>query len=49
MAGAVRHEIERQRSVLERGGTIVNETRSWDATNKVTIAMRDKETVQDYR
>ncbi|XP_013162722.1 PREDICTED: glutamyl-tRNA(Gln) amidotransferase subunit B, mitochondrial isoform X2 [Papilio xuthus] len=49
VAGAVRHEIERQRTILDNGGHIINETRSWDATNKVTIAMRDKEVVQDYR
>ncbi|XP_013137447.1 PREDICTED: glutamyl-tRNA(Gln) amidotransferase subunit B, mitochondrial [Papilio polytes] len=49
VAGAVRHEIERQRIILDNGGHIINETRSWDATNKVTIAMRDKEVVQDYR
>ncbi|CAH0401233.1 unnamed protein product [Chilo suppressalis] len=49
VAGAIRHEIERQRNILENGGRITNETRSWDAVNKVTIAMRDKEVVQDYR
>uniref|UniRef100_A0A1E1W711 Asn/Gln amidotransferase domain-containing protein n=1 Tax=Pectinophora gossypiella TaxID=13191 RepID=A0A1E1W711_PECGO len=49
VAGAIRHEIDRQRDILERGGTIVNETRSWDAANKLTVTMRDKETVQDYR
>ncbi|KAM3963362.1 glutamyl-tRNA(Gln) amidotransferase subunit B, mitochondrial [Aphomia sociella] len=49
VAGAIRHEIDRQRSILENGGTILNETRSWDATNRTTVAMRDKEVVQDYR
>ncbi|CAK1584493.1 unnamed protein product [Parnassius mnemosyne] len=49
VAAAIRHEIERQRSLLEYGGKIINETRSWDAVNKVTVAMRDKEVVQDYR
>ncbi|OWR52657.1 glutamyl-tRNA amidotransferase subunit B [Danaus plexippus plexippus] len=49
VAGAVHHEIERQRSILENGGRIINETRAWDATAKVTIPMRDKEVVQDYR
>ncbi|XP_059060760.1 glutamyl-tRNA(Gln) amidotransferase subunit B, mitochondrial [Achroia grisella] len=49
VAGAIRHEIDRQRTILENGGTILNETRSWDATNKITVAMRDKEVVQDYR
>ncbi|XP_039759199.1 glutamyl-tRNA(Gln) amidotransferase subunit B, mitochondrial [Pararge aegeria] len=49
VAGAIRHEIDRQRTVLEGGGRIINETRAWDATAKVTIPMRDKEVVQDYR
>ncbi|KAL0820518.1 hypothetical protein ABMA28_006376 [Loxostege sticticalis] len=49
VAAAVRHEIERQRAILDAGGTIVNETRAWDAANRVTVAMRDKEVVQDYR
>ncbi|CAH2042426.1 unnamed protein product, partial [Iphiclides podalirius] len=49
VAGAICHEIQRQHTLLENGGRVVNETRSWDAVNKVTIAMRDKEVVQDYR
>ncbi|XP_050681451.1 glutamyl-tRNA(Gln) amidotransferase subunit B, mitochondrial isoform X1 [Leptidea sinapis] len=49
VANAVRHEIDRQRSVLQNGGKIINETRSWDAIAKVTVPMRDKEVVQDYR
>ncbi|XP_063830594.1 glutamyl-tRNA(Gln) amidotransferase subunit B, mitochondrial [Ostrinia nubilalis] len=49
VAVAIRHEIERQRGILDAGGTIVNQTRAWDAVNKVTVAMRDKEVVQDYR
>ncbi|XP_023942507.1 glutamyl-tRNA(Gln) amidotransferase subunit B, mitochondrial [Bicyclus anynana] len=49
VAGAIRHEIDRQRTVLEGGGRIVNETRAWDATTRVTVPMRDKEVVQDYR
>ncbi|KAI8420205.1 hypothetical protein MSG28_008751 [Choristoneura fumiferana] len=48
VAGAIRHEIERQKAILESGGRIVNETRSWDAVARITIAMRDKEVVQDY-
>lgn len=49
VAGAIRHEIERQQTILENGGRIINETRAWDATERVTIPMRDKEVVQDYR
>ncbi|XP_075981042.1 glutamyl-tRNA(Gln) amidotransferase subunit B, mitochondrial [Anticarsia gemmatalis] len=49
VAGAIRHEIERQQTILDNGGRIINETRAWDATARVTIPMRDKEVVQDYR
>ncbi|CAH2089568.1 unnamed protein product [Euphydryas editha] len=49
VAGAIQHEIERQQSILENGGHIINETRAWDAIAKITIPMRDKEVVQDYR
>lgn len=49
VAQAVAFEIERQIGVKDKGGRIINETRSWDATTKTTIPMRDKEVVQDYR
>lgn len=46
VAGAVKYEIKRQIKLKESGGTVVNETRAWDATKKVTVAMRDKEVMQ---
>ncbi|XP_044270966.1 glutamyl-tRNA(Gln) amidotransferase subunit B, mitochondrial [Tribolium madens] len=49
VAGAIRYEIERQIEVKEAGGAVENETRAWDALGKVTVSMRDKEQVQDYR
>lgn len=49
IAYAIGYEINRQREVKEDGGCIINETRSWDALNRMTIAMRDKEVLQDYR
>jgi aspartyl-tRNA(Asn)/glutamyl-tRNA(Gln) amidotransferase subunit B len=49
VAQAVAYEIERQIGVKNEGGAIVNETRMWDAQAKVTVPMRDKEVVQDYR
>lgn len=49
VAQAVEFEIARQIGILDGGGRIFNETRAWDATGKRTIAMRDKEVVQDYR
>merc|ERR1719295_1247489 len=49
VARAVEYEVERQIKLLEAGGIIENETRSFDYDNKVTVAMRDKEAKQDYR
>ncbi|XP_077295257.1 glutamyl-tRNA(Gln) amidotransferase subunit B, mitochondrial [Arctopsyche grandis] len=49
VANAINHEIARQIRIKEEGGTVINETRSWDAAGKVTVAMRDKEIKQDYR
>lgn len=49
VAAAVEYEIERQIGILDAGGRIFNETRAWDAEKRQTIAMRDKEVVQDYR
>lgn len=49
VAQAIAYEIERQTAVKDKGGVIVNETRMWDAQSKVTVPMRDKEVVQDYR
>lgn len=49
VAKAIEYEIERQKTVKNKGGEIINETRQWDANSKTTIAMRDKEVVQDYR
>jgi aspartyl-tRNA(Asn)/glutamyl-tRNA(Gln) amidotransferase subunit B len=46
---ALEYEIERQVAVLERGGTIVQETRLWDASARETFSMRTKEDAHDYR
>lgn len=46
VATAIQYEIQRQIKLKESGGTVVNETRAWDAVSKTTIAMRDKEVVQ---
>lgn len=44
---ALAYEIERQREILEDGGRVVQETRTWDGTR--TLSMRTKETAEDYR
>ncbi|RUS85994.1 hypothetical protein EGW08_006264 [Elysia chlorotica] len=46
---AIDSEIQRQIEVLENGGVIENETRSFHAEDGQTVAMRDKEKLLDYR
>ena len=46
---ALEYEIARQVTVVERGGTIVQETRLWDASARETFSMRSKEDAHDYR
>ncbi|MBK1647169.1 Asp-tRNA(Asn)/Glu-tRNA(Gln) amidotransferase GatCAB subunit B [Rhabdochromatium marinum] len=46
---ALEFEIERQRDILEDGGTIVQETRLYDAEQDETRSMRSKEEANDYR
>jgi aspartyl-tRNA(Asn)/glutamyl-tRNA(Gln) amidotransferase subunit B len=46
---AIEFEISRMIELLEAGGTITQQTRSFDATNDTTFAMRDKEEANDYR
>lgn len=46
---AIEHEIERQTLVLNAGGQLQQETRSFDAATGKTDSMRVKETMNDYR
>ena len=46
---AITYEIERQIETLENEGTIVQETRLYDAAADETRAMRGKEEANDYR
>ena len=46
---AIDYEIERQIEVLVNGGTVVQETRLYDAAADKTRAMRGKEEANDYR
>jgi len=46
---ALEYEVIRQVEVLEKGGKIVQDTRSFDAAEGITFAMRSKEDANDYR
>jgi aspartyl-tRNA(Asn)/glutamyl-tRNA(Gln) amidotransferase subunit B len=49
VAAAIEHEIERQIGVLESGGRVAQETRSFDAASGKTRTLRGKEEAHDYR
>ncbi|MEO1050774.1 MAG: Asp-tRNA(Asn)/Glu-tRNA(Gln) amidotransferase subunit GatB [Bacteroidota bacterium] len=46
---AIDHEVERQITILEHGGIISSETRTFDANAGTTAGMRTKEELNDYR
>jgi aspartyl-tRNA(Asn)/glutamyl-tRNA(Gln) amidotransferase subunit B len=46
---AIDYEIERMIQIVENGGAITQQTRSFDASNDTTFAIRDKEEANDYR
>jgi aspartyl-tRNA(Asn)/glutamyl-tRNA(Gln) amidotransferase subunit B len=46
---AVEYEIERQISVIEDGGRVVQESRLWNSAEGRTYSMRSKEQAHDYR
>jgi aspartyl-tRNA(Asn)/glutamyl-tRNA(Gln) amidotransferase subunit B len=43
------YEVNRQTDVLEDGGRIIQETRSWDEAKGITVSLRSKEQAHDYR
>lgn len=46
---AIEYEIVRQKSMLQNGEKIIQETRSFDPATNTTAGMREKETMNDYR
>ncbi len=46
---AIEHEIARQEGVLQGGGEVVQETRTWLEAQNKTVSMRGKEEAHDYR
>ena len=46
---AIKNEAQRQKTVLEAGGEVLQETRRWDDLKDESIAMREKHEADDYR
>jgi aspartyl-tRNA(Asn)/glutamyl-tRNA(Gln) amidotransferase subunit B len=46
---ALAYEIERQIEIVDKGGSIPQETRLWDSREQRTYGMRSKEFAHDYR
>jgi aspartyl-tRNA(Asn)/glutamyl-tRNA(Gln) amidotransferase subunit B len=46
---AIEHEIIRQIDIIEAGGTVDQDTRSFEATTGTTFSLRSKEAANDYR
>lgn len=46
---SLEYEIDRQTEILEDGGHVKQETRTWDDAKGITMAMRSKEQAHDYR
>jgi len=46
---AIQFELMRQKNLMQRGGTVKQETRGFNEKQLITIALRVKETAADYR
>lgn len=49
LADGTAFEIARQAEILDAGGTVVQETRGWHDTKRITFSQRSKEEAEDYR
>jgi aspartyl-tRNA(Asn)/glutamyl-tRNA(Gln) amidotransferase subunit B len=45
----IEYEVLRQEEILDDGGRVIQETRTWDETKGITASMRSKEQAHDYR
>jgi aspartyl-tRNA(Asn)/glutamyl-tRNA(Gln) amidotransferase subunit B len=46
---AVEFEVDRMKEIADKNGTIIQQTRSFDAANGTTFSLRSKEEANDYR
>lgn len=46
---AIEYEFERHKAILERGESVVQETRGWDENKNQSFSQRSKENAKDYR
>ena len=46
---AIDYEVSRQKELIESGGKVIQQTFLWDPNKNITIAMRSKESAEDYR
>ncbi len=46
---AIEFEMKRQIEIVENGGQVIQQTRSFDAVQGTTFAPRGKENAQDYQ
>ncbi len=49
MRKAIEYEVKRMIDLVEQGEAILQQTRSFDATNDTTFSLRSKEEANDYR
>ena len=45
----IEYEAARQEEILEDGGRVIQETRTWDENKGISLSMRSKEQANDYR
>lgn len=46
---AIEYEIKRQAAILDAGGQVEQETRSWQDAKGISVTLRSKEEAEDYR